>query len=65
MTIQILNDFHDDGVFRDQSGAIWVCQSELVEGMAHAFDQATIAVHSHDRSTPFPANPYRAKGEQK
>ncbi len=39
MTIQILNDFHGDGVFRDQQGTIWVRQAEMVDGMARAWDE--------------------------
>lgn len=67
MAIQILNDFHGDGVFRDQRGTIWVRQSEMVAGMSRAWDEAIQHQWEHrpigNRS---PHNPYRAaKEEQK
>lgn len=31
------------------------------EEKARAWEEAVTAVHSHDRSTPFPKNPYREK----
>jgi len=43
LTIQVLNDFHGDGVFRDQTGVIWVRQSEMVEGMARAWGEGSRA----------------------
>lgn len=67
MTIQILNDFHADGVFRDQSGTIWVHQSEMVEGMSRAWDEGHHAgrlnetyrdAHRNFWRMP-PTNPYR------
>lgn len=72
MTIQILNDFHGDGVFRDQQGAIWVRQSEMDEGMARAWDEGARwaavecgAIDDERQAWIAPGeNPY-TKGEQK
>lgn len=67
MTIQILNDFHRDGVFRDQQGTIWVRQSEMVAGMARAWDEGAKAqADAYGMEVDTGPSPYRAaKGEQK
>lgn len=67
---EFLADFHGDGVFRDQQGAIWVRQSETVEGMARAWDEGARHVYTEGGrcsfardGDPCPYNPYRTKEE--
>lgn len=72
MTTQILNDFHGDGVFRDQQGTMWVRQSEMIAGMTRAWDEGWADRHGLPENRVLltrdgrARNPYRAaKGEQK
>ena len=61
MTLRILNDFHSDGVFRDESGAIWIPQADatrvLAESLTRAWDEGfDIGANTEEPNT---VNPYR------
>jgi len=45
-TAHLIGDFNSDGVFRDEEGVIWVRQSEMIAGMARAWDEARNAAEA-------------------